>query len=377
MKCTEILIVLAQVSFLMNGYDSFYYRTPIKGTDKFRKPKSHNIGLPYPIPFEEYYGNKELDFLAFADWGEQKPESGQFQVAKALQARANEKTLFIVNAGDNFYQKDNKLPYNDKIDHEGVLSINDPKWHKYWLNVYNGTLKEIFWYMVAGNHDWYTNVTAQVDYFWEKDIRFFFPSLYYSRRVHFGRNNDILAVFIHIDTNPFYYKYDAYSSKDGMKRNLLALKLHDKEHVDNRLKWIEDQLITAQDADWIFVVGHHPLVGACQTEHPSSYLMHKFPPLFEKYNVSAYIGGHVHDIELSEANSTSSVTYFGVGGGGATGDDTCGDATWSAPFTFGFLHINIPHGNILHFNYIEANETDKPSHIVHSGIVHSRKCHEK
>ncbi|CAG8672104.1 2914_t:CDS:2, partial [Dentiscutata heterogama] len=308
-------------------------------------PKSHEVSHPYPIPFVEYYQNKGLDFFAFGDWGEQKPESGQFQVAKALQARANENTTFIVNVGDNFYQEDENLPFNDPIDHEGVLSIDDPKWHTYWLNVYNGTLKEIYWYMVAGNHDWYTNITAQVDYFWEKNLRFFFPSLYYVRK-----------------------------SDDDMKRNLLSFKLNDIEEIDNRFKWIEDQLISAsaQGADWIFVVGHHPLVGACQTKKASAFKMHRLPPLFKKYNVSAYIGGHVHDIEFSAANSTTNVTYFGVGGGGAAGAETCGNATWAAPFTFGFLHINIPHdGDTLYFDYIEANETDKPSHISYSGIIHS------
>ncbi|CAG8706249.1 24450_t:CDS:2 [Dentiscutata erythropus] len=298
MKCIIIFVVLAQVSFLLNGCESFYYRTPIKGSDKFPRPESHEkVSHPYPIPFEEYYQNKGLNFFAFGDWGEQKPESGQFQVAKALQDWANENTSFIVNVGDNFYQENENLPFNDKTDHESVLSINDPKWHTYWLNVYNGTLKKIYWYMVAGNHDWYRT---------------------------------------------------------------------------------KDQLISAKDADWIFVVGHHPLVGACQTKKASAYKMHRFPPLFNKYNVSAYIGGHVHDIEFSAANRTTNVTYFGVGGGGAAGSDTCGNTTWAAPFTFGFLHINIPNdGDTLYFDYIEANETDKPSRISYSGIVHSRKWHEK
>ncbi|CAG8461260.1 14776_t:CDS:2, partial [Cetraspora pellucida] len=341
-------------------------------------PKNNNVGKPYPIAFEEFYENKGLDFIAFGDWGERKHDSEQFQVAEALQAWANENTLFIVNVGDNFYQTNNELPFNDPIDHEGVLSIDDPKWHTYWLNVYNGRLKKIYWYMVAGNHDWYTNVTAQVDYFWEKNIRFFLPSLYYSRRVYFGPENNKLAIFIHIDTNPFYYPYKSYESKDDMKRNLLTFNLNHESEIDNRLKWIEDQLIAARDADWIFVVGHHPLVGACQTKHSSSYLMYKFPPLFKKYNVSAYIGGHMHDLELSEANSTTSVTYFGVGGGGAKGTDTCGDATWAAPFTFGFLRVNIPHnGDILYFDFIEANKTDVPSHISYSGSFCSRKCHCK
>ncbi|CAG8725164.1 5409_t:CDS:1, partial [Scutellospora calospora] len=47
--------------------------------------------------------------------------------------------------------------------------------------VYNGSLKDITWYMIAGNHDWYSNVIAQVDYFWDFNSKFFLPALYYVR----------------------------------------------------------------------------------------------------------------------------------------------------------------------------------------------------
>jgi tartrate-resistant acid phosphatase type 5 len=39
-------------------------------------------------------------------------------------------------------------------DHEGVTSVNDPKWNRIWKGAYKGRLSDIVWYSVAGNHDW-------------------------------------------------------------------------------------------------------------------------------------------------------------------------------------------------------------------------------
>lgn len=48
---------------------------------------------------------------------------------------------------DNFY-----ISYVG--DHEGVTSVDDPKWNRIWKGVYKGRLAEIPWYTIAGNHDW-------------------------------------------------------------------------------------------------------------------------------------------------------------------------------------------------------------------------------
>ncbi|CAG8681731.1 14750_t:CDS:2, partial [Dentiscutata heterogama] len=303
---------------------------------------SGSVSDPYPTAFEEDYDGG-ITFLAFGDWGQKGPGTGQPQVASAMKTWADaNKTTFVLSLGDNYYQTNNSLPVTDPNDHE------------------------------AGNHDWYTNVTAEVDYFWDVDWRFFLPSLYYVRKVKFG--DDISAVFIHIDTDPFYYNYTSYNNKNNLKQTLNDFKLYTSEQINDRLKWIEDQLIDAHDADWIFVVGHHPLIGDCRLQNPTYYLMYLLPPVFTKYNVSAYFNGHAHDLSYSAANSTSPVTYFGSGAGGALLGSGCPNPDWTSPYTFGFLSVSIPaDGKTLTFDFVNANSTDVPPKVVYSGQIKSRK----
>ncbi|CAG8461918.1 15312_t:CDS:2 [Acaulospora colombiana] len=348
--------------------------TSIKGSNYFERPKDTSIADPYPFIIKEKY-SKGLNFLAFGDWGQRGNATGQPQVAQGMKIWADKyKVDFLLNLGDSFYQDSGStVPFNDTKDHEGVLSINDPKWKTYWLDEYGGNLRKIPWYSVAGNHDWYTNVTAEVDYFWDVDWRFFLPSLYYVRRVYFGPKNTC-AVFIHIDTDPYYYNYTSYNSTNNLKKTLLQLKLNEVSEIKSRLKWIEDQLIKAQDADWIFVVGHHPLEGFCQLQSPNYYLMYLLPPVFKKYGVSAYFNGHSHELSYSAANSTSPVTYFCSGAGGATLGEGCGGVTWTAGTTFGFLYVNISDdGKDLYFEYVNCNQTNTPPKVLKSGNLKSRK----
>ncbi|CAG8731171.1 25775_t:CDS:2, partial [Dentiscutata erythropus] len=347
---------------LISGENGLYY---------YDKP-SGSVSDPYPTAFEEEYEGG-ITFLAFGDWGQKGPGTGQPQVASAMKTWADaNQTTFVLSLGDNYYQTNNSLPVTDPNDHEGVLNIIDPKWKTYWLDVYGGRLNETIWYTITGNHDWYTNVTAEVYYFWDVDWRFFLPSLYYVRKVKFG--DDISAVFIHIDTDPFYYNYTSYNNTNNLKQTLNDFKLYTSEQINDRLKWIEDQLIDAQDADWIFVVGHHPLIGDCRLQNPAYYLMYLLPPVFTKYKVSAYFNGHAHDLSYSAANATSPVTYFGSGAGGALLGTGCPNPDWASPYTFGFLSVSIPaDGKTLSFDFVNANTTEVPPKVVYSGQVKSRK----
>ncbi|CAG8458454.1 9528_t:CDS:2 [Scutellospora calospora] len=344
-----------------------------KGADLYSRP-SGSVANPFPTVIQEKYTGNGINFLVIGDWGQKGPGTGQLQVAAAMKTWADSnKTTFIINVGDSFYRTSNSnTTALDPNDHEGVLNETDPKWNTYWLDVYNGTLSEITWYTVAGNHDWYANVTAEVDYFWDINSRFFIPALYYVRQVTFS--NNVIATFIHIDTDPFYYNYSTYTKNDDMKSNELNLNLYTTNQTDVILQWLEQQLINAQGSDWIFVVGHHPLVGDCALYNPSQYyLMYEFPPLLIKYKVSAYFNGHAHELAISVANNTSPVTYFGSGAGGATLGSGCANPTWTNGLSFGFLSINIPDkGDTLYYEFVDSNTTDTPPTIVYSGKINSR-----
>ncbi|CAG8622575.1 8852_t:CDS:2 [Gigaspora rosea] len=320
--------------------------TYVKGTDSYNRPSGGNVGDPYPTTFEEKY-NGDIKFLVIGVWGQKGPGTGQTPVANAMTKWSNDNhTTFVLNLGESNTTAPNVTYASD---HKGISSISDTKWKSYWLDMYGGRLKDVTWFSIAGNHDWYNNVTAEVDYFWDVDSRFFLPSLYYVRKVTFG--SGVCAAFIHIDTDPYYYNYSSYKKSNNLKQTLTDFNLHTDDQLNARLQWLDDQLKAVQDADWIFVVGHHPL-----------------------YNVSAYFNGHAHELALSLANSTSPVTYFGCGAGGATLGSGCPNPDWTVPLIFGFLSVHIPaDGKTLYYDYVQANDTNTPPQVIYSGKVNSRK----
>ena len=74
----------------------------------------------------------------------------------------------MLGLGDNFY-------------YEGVKSVEDPRFFSTFEHVYtNPALKSATWYMIAGNHDHASNVSAQIAYT-KVSHRWHFPDFFYSR----------------------------------------------------------------------------------------------------------------------------------------------------------------------------------------------------
>ncbi|CAG8591664.1 2714_t:CDS:2, partial [Dentiscutata heterogama] len=320
--------------------------------------------IPYPNTFRETYNVNKLDFLVIGDWGYQGNGSGQRSVADAMKNWAKQNnSQFIINVGDNFYQVDDN-------DYDGVLSVDDPKFKSYWLDIYTEKLADIPWYTIAGNHDWYTNVSALVDYYWSTDKRFFIPSLYYVRISTFGKRNTKVA-WIHIDTDPFAYYYDNLTDRNDLKANLATMNVKTSDQLEDRLNWIEGQLKTVKDIKWIFVVGHHGLVGECSFP----YYLPRLRSLFDKYRVTAYFAGHNHVLEMETANKTSHVTYFTSGAGGKFDLEGCKGATWGSPGgTMGFLHVSIEEdSDQMYYEYVNATTAGQTPKVVKQGFIDVRK----
>ncbi len=72
--------------------------------------------------------------------------------------------LFI---GDNFY-------------FTGVDDVEDKRFFHTYEKVFEDQSLQIPWYISAGNHDHYGNVTAQIAYT-QNSIRWKFPNLYHSK----------------------------------------------------------------------------------------------------------------------------------------------------------------------------------------------------
>src|SRR6201996_3149935 len=110
-----------------------------------------------------------LHFMALGDWG-RNGEYDQTEVAKQMGIwGAEHPNNFVISCGDNFYPS-------------GVVSEFDPLWHYSFENIYTAHSLQCDWYPVFGNHDYHTDVDAQIRYS-KVSRRWMMPSRYYSKEV--------------------------------------------------------------------------------------------------------------------------------------------------------------------------------------------------
>eukprot|EP00045_Choanoeca_perplexa_P010532 m.107245 g.107245 ORF g.107245 m.107245 type:complete len:511 (-) comp15310_c1_seq1:756-2288(-) len=194
---------------------------------------------------------------------------------------------FIVSTGDNFYPN-------------GLQFVGDLQSKTSFSNVYTSLQPlQKDWYAVLGNHDVRGSVEAQLslnvnDSFWNM------PSRYYTKTFE---TNSVSVQFIFIDTNLMLV---------GLESN-----------NTHQLAWLNETL-DKSTADWIIMVGHHPVITAGthkkelikqkNADRPSSYVADYLLPLFDKYNVAAYFCGHDHDLQhLQVANISTQLFVTGAG----------------------------------------------------------------
>jgi len=231
--------------------------------------------------------SQELYFLIVGDFGGSPtyPYTTDIQTSTAQSmdySARKHNTQFVVTNGDNFYEN-------------GVTDVNDPRFKYTFENVYTYQSLQTRWYIVAGNHDWEGNVTAQIAYS-EKSNRWYYPSEWYTV-THYIPNTNVSIQFVFIDT----IVYDDWFSTDSYREN----------------QWIEATLSQSK-ADWLFVVGHYPVwsVGA---NGPTETLVTYLKPMLEKYKVNAYISGHDHSMQ--HLNDGHGVEYYLTGMGAKCSHD--------------------------------------------------------
>lgn len=219
-----------------------------------------------------------LNFIVMGDWG-RFGEDHQIPVAKQMGITAKEINRdFIISTGDNFYPV-------------GVASEHDPQWKSSYEDIYTDFSLHWNWYPVLGNHDYAGNPDAQVAYS-KISRRWNMPSRYYSEtfNINGDPNQQVLIAFI--DTNPLipeFYKSKQYG-KNVISQDSTAQK-----------KWLIKTLTTApKTVKWKLVIGHHPLYTATlkrRESYDTKAVRKSLKPLFDKYEVDAYIAGHDHDLQ--------------------------------------------------------------------------------
>lgn len=221
-----------------------------------------------------------LHFMAIGDWG-RNGEYDQLEVAKQMGAwGTTHQNQFVISAGDNFYPS-------------GVVSENDPLFHYSFENIYTAHSLQCDWYPVLGNHDYHTNVDAQVKYS-QISRRWAMPSTYYSKVVNLkkekeeGKEDDkekqpskgkVLLVFM--DTDPFLHPNKA-------------------DYVARQMDWLKDTLTNAPaDVKWKIVIGHHPFytVGPRINNAEILTMRKALKQFFDEQKVDVYLSGHEHSLQ--------------------------------------------------------------------------------
>ncbi|CAI5437846.1 unnamed protein product [Caenorhabditis angaria] len=199
----------------------------------------------------------------------------------ALMAAENDVQL-ILNVGDNIY-------------FTGPINEFDERFETRFEKVYDSPSLQVPWLMIAGNHDHFGNITAELEYT-KRSKKWFFPSLYYKKQVEF---NGTKIDFLMIDTIEL-----CGNTKDIQNAGFFEM-LKNESHdprgpvnvtaAENQWDWIESNL-NSSDAQYLLVSGHYP-VHSMSSHGPTDCLRQRLVPLLEKYNVNAYFSGHDHTLQ--------------------------------------------------------------------------------
>jgi tartrate-resistant acid phosphatase type 5 len=220
-----------------------------------------------------------LHFMALGDWG-RNGEYDQSEVAKQMGLwGTSHPNNFVISCGDNFYPK-------------GVVSEEDPLFNYSFENIYTAHSLQCDWYPVLGNHDWHTDVDAQVRYS-KISRRWNMPARYYTKEVSLNKDKDkeikgpstdktkAKVLFVMMDTDPFLHEDKA-------------------DYVAKQTDWLKETLAGASaDVKWKIVIGHHPFytVGPRITNVDTLTMRKAIKQLLDDYKVDIYLSGHEHSLQ--------------------------------------------------------------------------------
>lgn len=257
----------------------------------------------------------DWSFLGMADWGgaETAPftTAGEISTAAGMESIAAHgipgadaavaKPHFAIAVGDNFYS------------HGIGGDCHDPRFENTFEKVFDGpNLQDPFtFHVVAGNHDHYGNVSAQIEYT-KVSKRWNFPTYYYNMVETGPAAGSPTVELVFIDTVLLSGLSDVHDEDGNIVRELDGNELPgpaDKAGADTQLAWLETTLAKST-ADYLIVTGHYPIYSIC--EHgPTTELINDVVPLLEKYNVTAYLAGHDHCMEY--LSTGDGIDHHGIG----------------------------------------------------------------
>lgn len=312
-------------------------------------------------PLQTLHVKEPVNFIVIADWGgkNEAPYTTKAQLKVAwqiLEYSENNNLSFILSLGDHFYPN-------------GVTSSYDQRFKWTYEDIYlHGKVKYTPWFLTLGNHDHrYGNGYHQIEY-GNRTNMWNLPDYFYEFVVIIEPNLEPKrplkrAKFIMIDTTLLCNLFDHINRAERDYLN------------ENHYKWLENKLKKSISNDYLFVVGHHPIISQMSSRDGSSCMKNIINPLLLKYRVTAYFGAHDHTLQHNqythnEVNHT--VDYFVSGAGSNVYRKERKNASDMGHSVFywnnyttkaGFLRIS------LYKSYYEYEFQDANGRSLHNGSV--------
>ncbi|XP_078387352.1 tartrate-resistant acid phosphatase type 5-like [Cetorhinus maximus] len=246
-------------------------------------------------PADEMGYSKTIRFLALGDWGglPYSPYTTPVEKSTAHQMGVVAETMgtdFVLSLGDNFY-------YN------GVNNPTDKRFQETFEEIFSAkSLKDVPWFVVAGNHDHLGNVTAQIEYS-KVSKRWNFPSYYYDLNFTIADSNTTVTILM-LDTVLLCGNSDDFQGKEPEAPR-------DHKVANTQLEWVRDKLKNSR-SDFLIVAGHYP-VWSIAEHGPTICLVQKLHPLLIQYRVSAYFCGHDHNLQFIQDGDGIGYVVSGAG----------------------------------------------------------------
>lgn len=172
----------------------------------------------------------------------------------------------IILLGDNFY-------------YDGVEDIYDPLWNTYEYFFKNISKNNI--YSVIGNHDYHKNPRSQIN-----NIYWNTPSFYYKLEL------DNSADLFFIDTVQLYKEHCNITTSKIERVHNKDINIIENEQIE----WLNWELMKSYHKKKI-IFGHYPIVSNGFYEKLMDPFYNVLLPILIRYNVSAYVSGHEHNIQ--------------------------------------------------------------------------------
>ena len=277
------------------------------------------------------------------------------------------------------YNVDMVWGMGDNIYQAGVTDEYDPRFNETFESVFTqNSLTNIPFYMIAGNHDHYGNISGQIFYSNHSD-RWKYPNQYYSEIFELPNSNKKVQLIM-IDTitacGQNYDSLEHCKSLNIAKEKCFVDEPGFDESITEDIaqwEWIEKEL-NQSSADYLFVAGHYPVWNVGKHQN-TDCLIAQLRPLLIEYNVTMYLNGHSHTMEYIVEDDYPNMPYITQGAAHGCDDVTYNDTVpmqWVKYHDcrdggFNRLHIN-DSGAFIEFYYGNSTDVQFTSPLIPSRI---------